>query len=868
MTLEEIERQYRLPPGVLSAVQAVESGGNVNAVSPKGAVGPFQFMPATAQQYGIDPRNPDQAAHGAARMLADLSSKYQGDLPRMLAGYNWGQGNVDRKGLDNAPAETRNYIQKVSGKMEADPSASMDWLRRRGLVDPPSTQSGDASPDTSNSMDWLRSRGLIDAPTKQEPQNTRSMASVPAAGFNRGVLTGLPGLPMDTAVNAWDLLKAGAGYAGHELFGMTPPGLTDRSKVVGSSEWLANKIRDAGGSAMIDNPMPDNSLARNLYAAGDFAGQALITKGALDRAPPSAVSRGPSLPTEAPSTLRSNLSTARNAAQAGASGFAGNAVADITGNPALGVLASFGPNVADAGAPALRAMGGAGSDAGRQRIAQRVQDFKGAGVDAGIGLVTDSPVTGWLNNIAANTPGGSYYMDQAARNIQTQMGGRVGGIVNDLSPNAVGPRAAGNQVTQATQDYRTRQQDIYSRLDERANERMDPSARVPIANFQQRFEQKFAPIPGAPGTSEALTGPLRGAYKLGGALIDDANGGAGPSAQLGGQSLSVMQTPDGRWIPTPQGAQAPQSAGVPYTALSAIKGRMGDLAYPSNPLLTDANQGALKYLYGGLKADQQAAALNAGPAAAAARDRATDFYAGTQRKLQDVLAPLAKGGDITPGDVYDRLASMTKDQGSELARAWVSIPAAARKTVTATVVDHLGRATPGQQNAAGDAFSSRQFLTNWNRVTPEAKDVLFRGFPEGPAMRSKLDAVAQAADVIDQSTKSYVNPSKTGKATAAAALGGSALAGLLGHPVAGLYGIGAVGGSAITAKMLTNPRFVNWLAITPKLPAARLTAQLTALSGWMRMEKDPQLKRDVQDFVRRVQGTQDLGQGVSPMSAR
>lgn len=97
-----------------------ESGGNPSAVSPKGATGAFQFMPATAKQYGVDPTDPESSAVGAAKMYSDLLSKYQGDLPKALAAYNWGQGNVDRQGLDKAPPETQKYIQKVSSRMDVD----------------------------------------------------------------------------------------------------------------------------------------------------------------------------------------------------------------------------------------------------------------------------------------------------------------------------------------------------------------------------------------------------------------------------------------------------------------------------------------------------------------------------------------------------------------------------------------------------------------------------------------------------------------------------------------------------------------------------------------------------------------------------
>jgi len=115
--LSALEQQYGLPNGLLSAVQQQESGGNSNAVSPKGALGSFQFMPATAQAYGIDPTDPLQAANGAARMFGDLSKQYGGDVPSMLAAYNWGSGNLSKYGMQAAPPETQNYVKSITSKL-------------------------------------------------------------------------------------------------------------------------------------------------------------------------------------------------------------------------------------------------------------------------------------------------------------------------------------------------------------------------------------------------------------------------------------------------------------------------------------------------------------------------------------------------------------------------------------------------------------------------------------------------------------------------------------------------------------------------------------------------------------------------------
>lgn len=116
--LAELEKKYNLPSGLLDSVWSAESGRGKNMLSPAGAQGHFQFMPGTAKQYGLnDPNDFDQSSDAAARYYRDLMAKYGGNLQKAVAAYNWGPGNVDRKGLAAAPAETRNYISKVTGAM-------------------------------------------------------------------------------------------------------------------------------------------------------------------------------------------------------------------------------------------------------------------------------------------------------------------------------------------------------------------------------------------------------------------------------------------------------------------------------------------------------------------------------------------------------------------------------------------------------------------------------------------------------------------------------------------------------------------------------------------------------------------------------
>ena len=111
--LADLETAHGLPEGLLAAVLQKESSGNPMAESSAGAQGLFQFMPATAEAFGIDPLVPEEAASGAAQYYAKLLKQFGGDLKKALAAYNWGPGNVKRKGLEKAPKETQNYVKDI-----------------------------------------------------------------------------------------------------------------------------------------------------------------------------------------------------------------------------------------------------------------------------------------------------------------------------------------------------------------------------------------------------------------------------------------------------------------------------------------------------------------------------------------------------------------------------------------------------------------------------------------------------------------------------------------------------------------------------------------------------------------------------------
>ena len=116
-------------PMLLYSVMHQESSFKSRAISPKGARGLMQLMPGTAIRFGVtnifDPR---QNIEGGARYLRFLLDRFDGDVNLALAGYNAGEGAVEKYGWRIPPyAETQEYVRRISRRYSLlqDPSAAV-----------------------------------------------------------------------------------------------------------------------------------------------------------------------------------------------------------------------------------------------------------------------------------------------------------------------------------------------------------------------------------------------------------------------------------------------------------------------------------------------------------------------------------------------------------------------------------------------------------------------------------------------------------------------------------------------------------------------------------------------------------------------
>lgn len=111
--------RHGLEPALVDAVAHQESRFRPDAVSPKGAIGVMQLMPATAADLGVNPWDVGQNIDGGARYLRAMLDRFGGDLALALAAYNAGPGAVERHRGVPPFAETRTYVARISADLAA-----------------------------------------------------------------------------------------------------------------------------------------------------------------------------------------------------------------------------------------------------------------------------------------------------------------------------------------------------------------------------------------------------------------------------------------------------------------------------------------------------------------------------------------------------------------------------------------------------------------------------------------------------------------------------------------------------------------------------------------------------------------------------
>lgn len=305
-----------------------------------------------------------------------------------------------------------------------------------------------------------------------------------------------------------------------------------------------------------------------------------------------------------------------------------------------------------------------------------------------------------------------------------------------------------------------------------------------------------------------------------------------------------------------KGALDDSNGVVAFEEAKALRSEIGR-RIADGQLISDIPRSQLKRIYGALSNDLEQLAANTGQDASRAFKRANNFTRSGHNRIDAFVQRTVKKDDLNK--VFDAMA-----RGGEGVQALNAMKRSLKpnewEAVASNVIRRLGKSTPGQQDAAGEAFSVNKFLTDWNKLGP-GKKVLFSGSRTLNDYSKNLDKIARSAQAVKEGAKEMANPSGTAQSVQNMGAMATAAAGIAtGNfvPVtAVMAGIASINGAS---RLMSSPAFVKWLAqgtTTKNWPAhvARLTS-LAEQTGY---------KQDVLDLVEILASpdiTNDSGAGV------
>lgn len=407
---------------------------------------------------------------------------------------------------------------------------------------------------------------------------------------------------------------------------------------------------------------------------------------------------------------------------------------------------------------------------------QAVDEAAQIGVDLPAAAASDLRTPKLFDRFLSKFPGSATTMEDTARKtigqIDDAINSRMGGS------KAVTQQEAGSMIQKGAERYVNRFQKVAGKLYDRLDDQIPQEQLINPAALKAAVNSEVKPflnnpefrslLPATVNTLDDLLAPSKG-------TLDLVNGGYHQIEKE-----------------------------IPYELLKRLRTNIGDKLSKSY-LLADEQQGALKSLYGALTEDMRATAQAQGPAAIKAFERANSFYAKGAEQIEGALQKVT--ANKYPEQVYDAALSGTKQGGSKIQGIMKALTADEREVLRGTVVKRMGLATPGQQNAAGDLFSPSTFLANWNKASPEAKAAIF----SNGTYRQSLDKLARVAERLNEVNR-YANTSNTGPFVTIGGLFMAALGGFTGGAGVALKMGAAITGAYGAAKLMTSPKFVNWLA--------------------------------------------------------
>ena len=792
---------------VARSIYAQESGSGKNtSTSNAGARGGMQILPGTFREVagkGWDIDDPIDNARAGVRYIRKMSDKAGGDPALTAVGYYGGPGAIEKARRGEAVSDPRNPKAPTTLDYAAQVVGRMQKAAPKGQEQATSAKTDGewwaAMPEVKSAAVGPGAEALPAPATDTEPQRQQAVPEPRGLGAKLARQVGLTARAGVTGLASLPALLSDA---------VTGPINAGLDRVRGEGNGF--RFKKAGASlddalSMAGLPKPDNATERVVQdAAGAMAGA-----GGLVGAGKALAGAGSSLAQGMGRTLAAGpgLQVASAATGSAASGAVrengGGAGAQMAAGLAGALVPSVGPALAGAAVRgALR-----GGEAGRQSTAERVAMFRGAGTEPTVGQATGGRVARATESLFGKVPGGAGVIHEYATKQADDMARAVQTLSDDLAPGA-SAATAGEAIQRGVQAFKGGMKAVQSRLYRTLDQHIPADTRIGVDSTSRALAEMTDGVPGAQSLSKMFE-----------------------NSKVSGIEKALLQDLD-------DAAQAGAGAGLPYEAIKKLRTLVGN-ELADGRLLNDVPRAQWARLYGALSDDLGEAARAAGPDAQAAWQWANTFTKTQMERLEQLSGIV---GRDSPEKIFQATIAGTAEGNTVAQRVISALPKQERREVAAAVLQRLGRATPGQQNAMGDAFSAETFLTNLAKMSPEARGTLF-GRTDVDGVLDRLGQFAGVAEVRREGGRVFANPSGTAPAAAQIGLGsgiaGGVVAAAAGQPLPLLGALAVPAAANAGAKLMTSQGLVN-MAATPATLAPGAQAAMVGAAARIDPEAEPQ----------------------------
>lgn len=497
----------------------------------------------------------------------------------------------------------------------------------------------------------------------------------------------------------------------------------------------------------------------------------------------------------------------------GAGGAIGKEFGGDTGELAGSIAAPILPVIAKQGlSSAVRSIFRGGEE-GRQAVDESIKAFDVSGSTPTLGQATGRPSLQAIESTSGKAPGGRPLRDQLD-DVSSNIQGKLQTIADDLS-GVQGEEAAGRVIQRGiTGDdgfvsrFRSKSNELWNNLDKAVS----PETNATVTN-----------------TKQALDDLVRG----------DDFGGILDNPQLV-QIKNVLDE---------------SGESITYETLKDLRGLIGR-RLGSNDLISDIPRAELKQLYGAMTDDIKAVAGSVSDDALKSFNRANSFTRAGHSRLDDFVERVTNKVDL---DKVFR-AVTRGGEGSQTVNAFKrSLTPDEWNVVTSNVIRRLGKASPGQQDALGEAFSLNKFLTDWNKLG-DAKNAMFSGTKQLNVLRDDLDKIAKTASRVKDASRELAGQSGTAQLATSIGTGGVATGALLSGnlKVAGSV-LALVAANNGAARLMSSPKFVKWLSQSTNINESQLPAQIAKLPALIN-KSNPEDAKAISQFIEDAKGGEEQAQ--------